>query len=121
LRPDFTVNTSAGVASVSIRNSLLAMTDNEFEQLIRRSAEHTWPGGLRSAPIQPPFPRCRIVWHVNPGVSRGVSTLIVNVFDGSVPVAHEQEVVSNSAPMVTIARAIDSATSRIGIDHWPEC
>jgi hypothetical protein len=50
---------------------------------------------------------------VNPSVGPGVSTLVVNIFDGSVPVAYEQEVVTNSAPTATITYAIESATRRL--------
>jgi hypothetical protein len=48
-----------------------------------------------------------------PDSGRGVSALVVNVFDGSVPVAYEREVVTNDAPTATIADAIESATRRL--------
>jgi hypothetical protein len=113
LRPDFEVETSGGIASVSIRESLPGMTDSEFEQLVRMGMERAAPGSVLPGPVEAPFPRCRIVWHVNPGAGRGASTLIVNIFDGSVPVADEQEMVTNSAPTVTITDAIESATRRL--------
>jgi hypothetical protein len=77
------------------------------------------PGSVLSGPVEPPFPRCRIVWHVNPGGGRGVSTLVVNIFDGSDPVAYEQEVVTNSAPTVAIVGAIESVTRRLIAFHPP--
>jgi hypothetical protein len=46
------------------------------------------PGSMLPGPVEAPFPHPRIVWHAKPGVGPGVSTLVVNVFDGSVPVAY---------------------------------
>lgn len=71
------------------------------------------PGNVLPGPVEAPFPQCRIVWHVNPGVDRGVSTLVANFFDGAVSVAYEQEVVTNSAPTATITYAIGSVTRRL--------
>ena len=48
--------------------------------------------------IERPFPSRRIVWHVTSSAARGMSRLVVNVFDGVNPYAYEQETVSNSAP-----------------------
>jgi hypothetical protein len=119
LRPDFEVKTLGGIDSVSVRESLPGMTDREFEQLIRMGMGRAAPGSVLSGPVEPPFPRCRIVWHVNPGGGRGVSTLVVNIFDGSDPVAYEQEVVTNSAPTVAIVGAIESVTRRLIAFHPP--
>ncbi len=113
LQPDFEVKTLGGVASVSIRESLPGMTDSEFEQLVRIGMGRAAPGSVLPGPVEAPFPQCRIVWHVNPSAHPGVSTLVVNIFDGSVPVAYEQEVVTNSAPMATITGAIESGSRRL--------
>ncbi len=119
LRPDFEVKTLAGIDSVSIRESLPGMTESEFEQLVRMGMEHAAPGSVLPGPVEGPFPQCRIVWHVNPNVGRGVSRLVANVFDGAVPVAYEQEVVTNGAPTVKITDAIESVTSRLIASHTP--
>jgi hypothetical protein len=89
------------------------MTDSEFEQLVRMGMGRAAPGSVLPGPVGASLAQCRIVWHVNPGVGPGVSTLVVNIFDGSVPVAYEQEVVTNSAPTAAITYAIESATRRL--------
>lgn len=111
--PDFEVKTPGGIASVSVRASIPGMTDSEFGDLVRSGMARAAPGSLLPGPAKPPFPECRIVWHVNPGLGHGASTLTANVFDRSVPVAYEQEVVTNSASNATIAYAIESVASRI--------
>ena len=45
--------------------------------------------------------------------SPGVLTLMVNIFDGSIPVVSEEEVVTDDAPTVTITDAIKSLTRRL--------
>ena len=75
--------------------------------------ERAAPGAVLPGPVEAPFPMRRIVWHVIPIVPGGASRLVVNIFDGSVPVAYEQEVVTNSAPTATITYAIESATRRL--------
>jgi hypothetical protein len=121
-QPDFEVTTRMGVATVSIRESLPGMTDSEFAQSVRRGMEHSAPGSVLAGPVEAPFPRLRIVWHVNPIAPRGVSRLFVNIFDGSVPFAYEQQVVSNSAPMTATTLAITSTSRRLfaAIDHSSE-
>jgi hypothetical protein len=118
-QPDFEVTTRIGVATVSIRESLPGMTDSEFAQSVRRGMERSAPGSVLAGPVEAPFPRLRIVWHVNPIAPRGVSRLLVNIFDGSVPFAYEQQVVSNSAPMTATTSAIASTSRRLFavIDH----
>jgi len=113
LPPDFEVKTLGGIASVSIRGSLPGMTDSEFEQLVRIGMGRATPGSVLPGPVKAPFPRCRIVWHVNPSAGPGVSTLTANIFDPSAPVAYEQEVVTNTAPTATITYAIESVTKRL--------
>jgi hypothetical protein len=119
LRPDFEVTTSMGVATVTIRESLPGMTDSEFAQSVRTGMELSAPGSVLAGPVEAPFPRLRIVWHVNPVVPGGVSRLLVNIFDGSVPFAYEQQVVSNNAPMTATTSAIASTSRRLFavIDH----
>ena len=112
-RSDFEVNALGGIASVGIRASLPGMTDSEFEQLVRMGMGRVVEGGVLPGPVAAPLPQCHIVWNVNPSAGRGVSTLIVNIFDGSAPVAYEEEIVSNSAPTATIVGAIESVTSRL--------
>jgi hypothetical protein len=89
------------------------MTDNAFEQLVRMGMGRAAPGGVLPGPVGASLPQCRIVWHVNPSVGPGVSTLVVNIFDGSVPVAYEQGMVTNSAPTAAITYAIESVTKRL--------
>jgi hypothetical protein len=48
----------------------------------------------------------RIVWHVTPVAARGVSRLVVNLFNGATPFAYEQVVVANTAPPVAITYTI---------------
>jgi hypothetical protein len=71
------------------------------------------PGSVLPGPVELPFPECRIVWHVNPSAEPGVSTLVANIFDRSVPVAYEQETVTNNAPTSTVTYAIESVTDRL--------
>jgi hypothetical protein len=113
MKPDFEVKTPAAIASVSIRGSLPGMTDSEFEQLVKTGMGRAAPGSVVSGLVETPFPQCRIVWHVNPDAGRGASTLSANIFDRSVPVAFEQQVVTDSAPTATITDAIKSVTSRL--------
>jgi hypothetical protein len=48
----------------------------------------------------------RIVWHVNPVAARGVSRMVVNIFNGATPFAYEQAVVANTAPPAAITYTI---------------
>jgi hypothetical protein len=116
LQPDFEVRTAAGVASVSIRQSFPGTTDAEFTQLVRTGMERATPGDVLGEPVDPPFPSRRIVWHVNPSSSRSTSQLMVNVFDGSVPYAYEQEVLENGAPPDAIRSAVRSMSERLLAD-----
>jgi hypothetical protein len=115
LQPDFEVTTAAGVASVSIRQSFPGMTYAEFTRLVRTGMERATPGDVLGKPVNPPFPWRRIVWHVNLGLL-GVSRLSVNVFDGSVPYAYEQEVLENGAPPGAITSAVRSMSKRLLAD-----
>jgi hypothetical protein len=83
--------------------------------------ERAAPGDVLGKPVGPPFPSRRFVWHVNLGL-RGVSRLSVNVFDGSVPYAYEQEVLENGAPRGAIVFAVMSMSERLLADiatHTP--
>jgi hypothetical protein len=113
LRPDFEITTASGVSSVSMREPLPGLTDEHFTQLIKVGMSRAALGSVQSGRIEPPFPTRRIVWHVNPIPSSGVSRLVVNIFDGSVPIADAQEVVANSAPDVEIIRTIESMTEQL--------
>jgi hypothetical protein len=113
LPPDFAVATRAGIASVSIRQPLPAMTDAESVRLIRTAMESAAPGSVLSTPLRPPFPVLRIVWHVQPMPERGISQVIVNVFAGSVPFAYDLETVDASAPTAETERAVRSLSKRL--------
>jgi hypothetical protein len=75
--------------------------------------EDAAPDAVVPGPAQAPFAECRIVWHVNPNGSHGTSRLFVNIFRVSVPFAHVQAVVDNSAPAVTIEHTVESMTKRL--------
>lgn len=111
--PDFEVMTPEGMASVSIRESLPNLTDAEFQLAVMTGMAEAMPGRVveQTAPV--PYPKRRIVWHVNPVAARGVSRLFVNVFDGASPVAYEQETVSNGAPRGAITHAVAALTTRL--------
>jgi len=113
LRPAFEVTTPAGVASVSIRESPPGMTDSEFTRLIEAGMTRGASAAAIAEPAGAPFPARRIVWHVSRGTGRGVSTLTVNVFDGSRPIAYEQEKVANDAQAAIIEAAVGSLTTRL--------
>jgi hypothetical protein len=113
LQPDFEVMTPAGIASVSIRQSPPGMTAAEFTPLVKAGMESATRGGVIPGRVEPPFPSQRIVWHVNLSASRGVSRLVVNVFDGANPYAYEQETVINSAPTTVITSAVESMSQRL--------
>ena len=112
LQPDFEVMTPEGIASVSIRQSPPGMTDAEFTQLVKAGMDQAAPGSVIAGRVKPPFPSQRIVWHVNRSASRGISRLVVNVFDGASPYAYEQETVTNSAPTAVIRSAVESMSER---------
>jgi len=113
LPPDFEVMTQAGVASVSIRQPLLGMTNARFKEMVRTGMERAAPGRVLGSPVNPPFPLRRIVWHANPTASRGTTRLGVNAFDGAIPYAYEQETVANGAPTATVASAVEAMSTRL--------
>lgn len=111
--PQFEVTTPAGVASVSIRQSLPEMTDDEFTQLVRGAMQRASPGSILSGPVVAPFPLRRIVWHVEPTPARGGSTVMVNVFEGADAYAYEEETVVSGAPPGAIEYALVSMSERL--------
>jgi hypothetical protein len=113
MQPDFAVSMRDGIASVSIRQSWPGMTDSEFERLVRKSMARALPERVLPGPVAPPFPRCRVVWHVEPMAARGMSMLIVNIFDGPVPIAYEEDTVANSVPTAAVINAIELLTTRL--------
>jgi hypothetical protein len=111
--PDFEVATRAGIAGVSIHQSLPGMTDAESAHVIRTAMESAAPGSVFSTPAKPPYPALRIVWHVQPMPTRGGSRVIVNVFAGSVPFAYKLETVDDSAPMAATEWAVRSLSEQL--------
>jgi hypothetical protein len=112
---DFAMKTSTGIASVSVRETLPSFTDDEFAQLVQSGMERAAPGALIQGRVPAPGPRLRIVWHTDPIATRGVSRLVVNVFNGTTPFTYEQAVVDNSAPPATVVRTIQSMTGRLAV------
>jgi hypothetical protein len=113
MTPDFEVMTPEGVASVSIRESLPNLTDAEFQRVVMTGMQSAMPERLVGQPVAAPYPTRRIVWHVNPTAARGLSRLSVNVFDGTTPVAYEQDTVSSGAPRGAITNVVASLTTRL--------
>ncbi len=112
-RPTFEVKSPSGIASVTVRGSWPGMTDSEFAHLVEAGMARAASGGVISAPVAAPYPTRRIVWHVNPGIGRGQSALMVNIFDGSVPVSYRQETVANDASAATIEATVELLTARL--------
>jgi len=113
LQPDFEVMTPRGIASVSIRESPLGMTDEEFTRLVMAGMERAAPASVITGRVAPPFPSQRIVWHANESPPRGISRLVVNVFDGANPYAYEQDNVGNDAPTAEVTSAVASMSQRL--------
>jgi hypothetical protein len=116
LQPDFDMATPAGTASVSIRQAPLGMPDRQFLRLVEAGMEHAAPGSVNPGPVNPPFPVRRIVWHVTFNPRGGTSRVVVNVFNGSVPYAYEQDVIENDAPKRVLTYTIRSLSSRLLAD-----
>jgi hypothetical protein len=108
LDPSFEIQTPIGLAGVSIREALPGTTAEAFAKMVRTGMEQ----GASVAAIDPtaaapsPMPCMRIVWHVNPVAARGVSRLVVNLFNGATSFAYEQVVVANTAPPAAITYTI---------------
>ena len=119
LQPDFDVATSAGPASVSIREAPPDMTFAEFEQAVSAGMQSAMPALAQTTPVAAPFPDRRIVWHVYPIIPRGASRLVVNIFDGSGPTFEAQQVIDNTAPHSSVEYAVRTLTLRLmaKLDH----
>lgn len=113
MRPDFQVATAIGPASVSIREAPPGMTLEEFDRVVKSGMESALAESIEPAPAAGPFPDRRVVWHVDTIPPRGVSNLIVNVFDGSVPFAYEQQEVDNDDPPDVVTGVVKSMTRRL--------
>ena len=113
LQPSFEVTTAGGPASVSIRETPPDMTFAEFEDAVRTGMQSAMPEAPQPTCIAAPSPDRRIVWHVYQIFPRGTSRLVVNVFNGSVPFEHAQQVIDNSAPPSTIVYAVRTLTGRL--------
>jgi hypothetical protein len=113
LRPDFELATRTGLASVSIREAPSEMTLAEFDRTVKVGMKKALGSSIEPSPTVGPFPERRIVWHVNPMPARGVSRLVVNVFNGSVPFAYEQQVVDNADTPDALVGTVQSMTRRL--------
>ncbi len=113
MRPDFLVTTASGRAAVSIREAPPGMTLEEFERTVKSGMESALAASVEPAPAAGPFPERRIVWHVDTIAPRAVSNLIVNVFDGSVPFAYEQQEVDNGDSADVVTGVVRSLTRRL--------
>jgi len=112
LPPEFDVATSAGPASVSIRETPPEMTFTEFKQAVSVGMQSAMPICAQTTTVAP-FPTRRIVWHVYPIFPRGASRLVVNVFDGSAATVEAQQVIDNTVPRSSIEYAVRVLTRRL--------
>jgi hypothetical protein len=108
--------TPAGVASVSLRQPLPAMTEAASTKLIIAGMRQAALDNQLIGPVSQPFPSQRIVWHDNPSGSRSTSLLVVNVFDGADPYAYEETTIPDSAPTAIVTSEIASMSKRILAD-----
>jgi hypothetical protein len=113
LQPNFAVATSDGPANVSIRGTPPGMTYSNFQHAVRAEMQSAMTENQQTHPTIASTPVRRIVWHVYPIAPRGASRLVVNVFDGSVPFIHAQQVIDNSAPPSTVVFAVRTLTARL--------
>lgn len=113
LQPDFDIATATGPASVSIRETPPGMTFAEFERAVSTGMRSAMPTCGQTTPVVASSPARRIVWHVYPSPPRGVSRLVVNVFDGSGPIVEAQQVIDNTAPTSSVEYAVRTLTHRL--------
>jgi len=114
MKPDFNMVTPAGVVSVSIREALPGMPDNEFRDVVMTGMEHGCSCAAVASRPTGPYPQRRIIWHVNSNTaSLGISTVVANIFDGSVPFASAQEMVPNGIESGALIDTIASITRQL--------
>ncbi len=113
LRPDFEVMTPAGIASVSMRQSPVGMSDAEFSRVVTEGMECAGYRSVDHGGVNQPYPLQRIVWHVIPSGPRPNSRLVVNVFNGKYPYAYEEATVSNNESPQVITSDIASISERL--------
>ena len=116
LRPDFGVHTPYGVAAVSVREAPPGMADDRFVRMIEEGMGRAEPGSVVVAAAQAPYSARRIVWHVEPEATRGVSRVTVNSFNGRDPFAVEQEVMTDDATEGEIVATVETMTRRLAAD-----
>jgi hypothetical protein len=117
LRPDFEVNTQSGLAAVSVREAPPGMADDRFTQLIETGMNRAQPGSVVVASAaRGPYPAHRIIWHVEPEATRGVSRVTVNSYNGGTPFAFEQDVVTDDATGGQIVSTVEALTRRLAVD-----
>jgi hypothetical protein len=85
LQPDFALITPAGVAEVSIRQPPIGMIAGPFLAPVWASMERAGAGPVAVGDVGAIRPAQRIVWHAGSSAARGMSRLVVNVFDGADP------------------------------------
>jgi hypothetical protein len=113
MRPDFLVATQTGLASVSIREAPPDMTLAGFDGTVKSGMESALTASIEPTPTVGPFPERRIVWHIDSMPGYGSSQLVVNVFNGSVPFAYQQQMIDNAAPPGVLAGTVQSMTRRL--------
>jgi hypothetical protein len=112
-KPDFTLATPLGPASVSVCRSLPGMTDKESEALVRTAMQQVLPGVTATEPIALPFSRLRIVWRVIPDPRGASSTLVLNIFDGSDTLWYDEEIITNDDPQDAVLFTIEGMSKRL--------
>jgi hypothetical protein len=113
IRPDFDMATPAGVVSVSIRQALPGMPDDEFRGVVMTGMERGCSCAVIAGRPTEPYPHRRVVWHVNATATPGMSSLVVNVFDGSVPYAYTQEAVPTGVEPPALIDTIAAMTRQL--------
>jgi hypothetical protein len=114
MKPDFDMVTPGGVVSVSVREALPGMPDNEFRDVVMTGMEHGCSCAAVASRPTGPYPERRIVWHVTSNTaSLGVSTVAANIFNGSVPFASAQAVVPDGIESGALIDTVASITRQL--------